>query len=92
MTKPLGLTAALSKALREHVDQQLDAMLAETLSNSLAGFEAAEREAVDAVRRWAERREEALFPTGRPIESEPTNGHGKELCPECGQPVVQEER
>lgn len=61
----MGLTAALARALRRHVDEALDRLLLEA-TTAHGGGQALQRELVDAVRRWAERREEELFPGGKP--------------------------
>lgn len=100
MVRPMGLTAALSGTMRAHVVKVLDLLLAEVKASFGAEPESVERDLVDEVRRWAARREEALFPSGRhscgdpecregeaepdPPTNEPSNGHGKWVCPECG--------
>jgi len=75
--RPMGLTVAVSQAMRDHVVKVLDLLLAEVRATFSGDPESIERDLVDEVRRWAERREEAMFPEGRPvIANEPTNGHG----------------
>jgi hypothetical protein len=66
MTRPLGLTQAISATMRAHVVKVLDLLMAEVKATVAGDEEAVERDLVDEVRRWAERREEALFPEGRP--------------------------
>lgn len=66
MVRPMGLTAALSGAMREHAVKVLDLLLAEVQARFKGDAEALERDLVDEVRRWAERREESMFPSGRP--------------------------
>jgi hypothetical protein len=95
---PLGLTAAVARALREGVDTALDALL-DKATVTVAGGRAVERDVVEIVRRWAARREEELFPgPAEDLLEEPTQEvHAKtggiypaEVCendtwpPRCG--------
>lgn len=73
---PLGLTADEAKRVHDAVDQAVDGFLESLLSG---GDAASQRDVVDAVRRWAARREEEMFPNGRP-DTEPVSGsNGDEI-------------
>jgi hypothetical protein len=86
---PLGLTAAMARALREAVDAALDALL-DNATTTVAGGRAVERDVVDIVRRWAARREEEMFPSGQPSECRcfVPPGHFHVLCARCGKHAV----
>lgn len=83
--RSLGLTAAVSKAMRAHVVKVLDLLLAEVKASFAGDPDGVERDLVDEVSRWAARQEERLFPSGR-------DDHGRVgLTPEQYRARVDEE-
>lgn len=96
MPQPLGLTAAVSRTVREHASKVLDLLLAEVRVSFSGDPDAVERDVVDEVRRWAARRDDEMFPGPAVVppqepeilDGEPSNGH-RRLCPTCGSALAE---